>query len=304
MDEVSAAPDGSGRSDRRSAVPRVAEVLLFAVLGVALGSLVLLVPPAGRSLPGLAVVFGATMASTAVVAVDQRRLRLQVEAREHGSPAPGAPLQQRPLPRRLLVLLYGVYVAQVGWVMSSTVGVVALVAGWPIAYGLALVLVRRSRRRELAAARAAHPGAAVVLVAPTGLALMRLAQWAKATRTTMPASLGARGVLVADADGVRLLGVARTRPLPRWGWDEVELSRGPHPALEGAVAIVLTLLGPVPAERHRAVPVARRRLDVPLSVRGEAWTASPAAVHAALAHLLSRRPVPAGTGASPASGAP
>ena len=303
MDEVPAAVGGWRRPVRRPAVLRVADLILSAVLGAALGSLVLLAPASVRSLVVQAVFFAVVLAYAAVVLVEQRRQRDQREAQERGSPAPGTSADRRPLVRRVLALLYGAHLAGLCAVGAWPAAVV-LGLGPAVFLVLVLAWTRRSRRRELAAARSAHPGAAVVLLAPTALALARLTQWAKASRTTLPASPGGRGVLVADSGGVRLLGVARTRPLPRWGWDDVELRRGPHPAVEGAAAIVLTLLGPVPGERDHDVPAARRRFDVPLSVRAEAWTTSPAAVDAALAELLALRPTPAGTRVVPAGGAP
>lgn len=293
MDEAPAAPDGSRRSGGRAAVLRVADLILSAVLGAALGTLVLLVPAPGRSLAVQAAFSGVVVAYAAVVLVEQRRQRDQHEAQERGSPAPGTSTDRRPLVRRVLALLAGAYLVGL-CAAGAWPAALALVLGPAVLLVLVLAWTRRSRHRELAAARAAHPGAAVVLLAPTTLALARLTEWAKTSRTTLPASPGGRGVLVADADGVRLLGVTRTRPLPRWGWDEVGLRAGPHPAGEGAAAVVLTLLGPAPAEPHRAVPGEQRRFDVPLSVRGGVWTPSPpAAVGAALAELLARRPAEA-----------
>lgn len=126
------------------------------------------------------------------------------------------------------------------------------------------------------------------------LLLVGLAQWAKATRTRLPASLGSGWALVADADGVRLSSTSRTtRPLPRWGWGDVELHRGPHPSYPDApraAVLVLTLLGPEPPERARAVPLERHRFEVTLTVLHGAWSATPAVVDAALAELLGQRP--------------
>lgn len=289
MDEVSAAADGSAGRGGRAVLTQATDVTAFALMGAVLGSLVLLVPASGRSLVVQAVFFGVIAAYAAVVLVEQRHQRRQREAHERGSTDPVPSADRRTLVRRGLVLLYGAHLAGL-CAVGAWPAAVALGLGPVVALVLVLALVRRSRRRELAAARASHPGAAVVLVAPTGPGLVRLAQWARASRTTLPASPGGRGVLVADPDGVSLLGLSRTRPLPRWGWDDVELRRGPHPAVEGGAAIVLTLPGPASAGGGHVVPFERLR-DVPLSVRGGAWTVPPpAAVDAALVELLAQRP--------------
>ncbi len=156
---------------------------------------------------------------------------------------------------------------------------------------LALLVLRAHRRRQVSAARAAHPGATVVLASMVDLGSMRLAQWSAATGASLPFVTGAV-VVVADADGLAL---ARAdvpgEPVHRWVWREVELFSQTHAVRD---VLVLSLRGPPPAPRARRVPVERRRFDVTLAVRDITLTAltaatTAAAVRDAVASLSSRR---------------
>ena len=174
---------------------------------------------------------------------------------------------------------------------------VGLVGAW---------LLRSSRRRRWAAARAAHPDRAVALVSVDDVARMRLRQWAKTVGVTV-ASVG-RGdaVLAADDAGVTLWGPDHPgEPVHRWSWDDVELSRTSSP--RDHPHLVLTLTGPPPAARARAAAATRRRFDLTLTVRS-LGVGSPEAVEAAAAaaldELSARRGTPADPGEERAEAAP
>lgn len=158
-------PEAPSAPSGRPAASRMVEVALLGAAGL-LGCLLLLV-------------------------VEGSRLRRRADAEERGSSAPStAPLLGRSSVRRTYAVLIGVSVTGL-WVLAGagTTG-----TGFPAVAGAVLLvwllLVGLSRRRRLAAARAADPQATVVLVGLTGLATMRLAQWAKTTGTRLPASLG------------------------------------------------------------------------------------------------------------------
>lgn len=284
------------------AASRTVEVALPGAAGAAVGCLLLLVPVPVREVTGQAGLLLVSAAGAAVLVAESHRRRRQADAEEHGSSAPRTTSLLRPVMRRMYVVLYGAVVAGLWVLVGSGVPGAAFGAAVGAVYLVALLAVGLSRRRRLAAARADHPSSAVALVTLADLAPMRLTQWAKATRTPLPASLGSGWALVADADGVRLIGASRTaRTLPRWGWDDVKIHRGPHPSYPDApraAVLVLTLLGPEPAERSRAVPIGRRRFAVTLAVLSGIWPATPATVDADLAQLLAYRPDPTTAGAT------
>lgn len=292
----------------RSAASRMVEIALLGAAGATIGCLLLLVPSSVRTLSAQAVLLVVMAVNTGVIVVEGMHRRRRADAEERGSPVRStAPLLGRPSVRRAYAVLFGVGVTGL-WVLAGA-GITG--TAFPAVAGALflafLLLVGLSRRNRLAAARAADPGAAVVLVGLADLATTRLAQWAKATGTRLPASLVSRWALVADTDGLRLSSASRTaRPLPRWQWCDVELRRGPHPSYPDApraAVLVLTLLGPEPAARARTVPLGRHRFEVTLTVLHGTWSATPEVVDAALADLLSRRPVRASIPASTDDGA-
>lgn len=293
-------------------------LLLLAAAGTVLGT-------AGRNGPTAVQGAALVVEAVAVVAImvlgvrwvlrRHRARRSSPDGRPPSSPTYGSArwsAQRRPW-ALVAAPFYGLYLGwtsgAIAWWLPLAVFLGALVVG-----GVVRVLLRASRGRRWAAARQAHPGAAVALVAVDAFAAMRLTQWAKAAGTTVPSPGSSDAVLAADDDGVVLWRPDRPeRPVHRWSWDDVELSRTssstdlPH--------LVLTLLGPLPAVRARAVPAARRRFDLSLTVR-TLRPAGPEAAEvvtaAALDELVARRPddpaassraaTPEGADADPAAG--
>ncbi len=293
-------------SERRSGSAQAVEMAVFVLLGGGLALLVPLLPPGVRGAASSGVFsLGAAGLLVCLVALvrDARRRRARSAAAGAGAPSrsTGAPLPYGPWTVRAYGLFLGILLAQPGFLLVPTLlfGDSLVARGTVVVVGAAVVvgvapLVRGSQRRQLAAARAEHAGEAVVLVALVDLATMRLAQWARAARATLPAEVGRAGLLVADAEGLALHRSGRpARLVHRWAWDDVELSCAPHPEDQGAATLVLTLLGPVPAPRARATPVGRRRFDVTLSVRDGAAPASPTVVERAISDLTARRPTAA-----------
>lgn len=284
---------GRDRQDRRDTV-----VLLFlAAAGTALGTAGRRGPAAVQGVAlGVEVVVVLLLAGLAVRWVVRRRRaqRSSSDGRVPLAPAYGSvqrAAQQRPW-TLMAAPFYGLYLgwfaAPLAWWLPPTLFVGALALGLVVG-----ALLRASRRRRWSAARAAHPGAAVALVAADAFVGMRLTQWAKAVGATVPSPGVGDAVLAADDDGVSLWRPDRPEPVHRWAWEDVELSRAssstdvPH--------LVLTLLGPPPAVRARAVPATRRRFDLALAVRTAAGSpeAVDAATAAALDDLLAARGAPA-----------
>lgn len=262
------------------------------LLGGGLALLVLLLPPGVRGPASSGLFSIGLIAGSVAILLEVGRRRARLTAGEGSAPrrVTGAALPYRPWTVRAYGLFMGILLAQPFLFGDSLVA-----RGAPVVLGAAALvgldpLVRRSQRRQLAAARAQHRDEAVVLVAMVDLATLRLAQWAKAARATLPAEVGRTGVLVADAQGLAFHRAGRpARLVHRWSWGEVELSCAPHPEGRDAAAIVLTLLGPLPAPRRRETPVGRRRFDVTLSVREGAEPASAAVVEKAIGALIARR---------------
>lgn len=299
-------------SDRRSApvsarTRRIALLLALPALGFVGGLAVRRVSSALLG-PALATI---VLALVLVALVRRRRARKRrEEAPEGRATRPGAvPASERRQDLRpLLFFHYGYLPAYL--VGDLGVGAVALVLlGLLAAVLLLVVAVRASRRRRWARARAAHPGAAVVVGTLVDLASMRLMQWFRAAEVARPFVANGRVVLAADADGVVLDQVGRSSgPVHRWAWSDVEVSSRPHP--DGAL-LVLTLLGLAPAVRGRVVPVVRRRLEITVALRIATLAATVlpttlAAADGAAAALLARRPAsaagPAGAPAGPTGG--
>lgn len=198
--------------------------------------------------------------------------------------------------RPLLFFYYGYFPAYVLGGLSIATAALVLLSLLAAAL-LLMVAVRASRRRRWARARAAHPGAAVVVGALVGLASMRLMQWFGAAQVLRPFVPNGRAVVAADADGVTLEGDGRhDGPVHRWAWPDVEVSSRASP--DGAL-LVLTLLGPLPAVRGRVVPAVRRRFEVTVALHAATLAATVlptplAAVDDAVAALLARRPASVG----------
>ncbi len=278
---------------RRRGRTRTVEMAALVLLGGGLALLALMLPP-GVQETASSGLFWVGLAVCAVVLLrETRRNRARSAAPRGGGPsgAPATSLQHAPWIARTYGFFLGMVLAQPFLFGDSLVA-----RGAPVVLGAAALvgldpLVRGSQRRQLAAARAEHRDQAVALVALVDLATMRLAQWAKAARATLPAEVGRTGVLAADAHGLALHRAGRlARLVHRWSWDEVELSCAPHPEDRDAAALVLTLLGPLPAPRRRETPVGRRRFDVTLSVRDGAEQASPAVVERAITDITAPRP--------------
>lgn len=286
---------------------RVAQPLALVVAGVAVGVGL-------RRASDTAVGFGAALLVLVgillVALLRTRRARARRSEPDHG-PGQQGPVDPASCPtptdrtapprtgwrRGLQVTLWFFYGCYPGFYLSDlglravVASVLVLVAGTVLIVGVVLA----TRRRSLATARRAHPGAAVVLGGLVDLGSMRLMQWSRAAGADLPFTTG-EVALVADADGLALdrAGGAGTG-VHRWAWDEVELSG--QAGADGAV-LVLTLLGPPPAPRARGVPVRRRRFEVTLVLRDVTLAAAvlptpSSAVDAAVAGLGSRRPVSA-----------
>ena len=243
------------------------------------------------------VVAAALLLLVAVALVRRRRERAPARRdEEQDSRAPargGAPASARRRKLRpLLFFYYGYFPAYLVGDLSVAAAALVLLA-LLVAVLLLVIAAWASRRRRWALARAAHPGAAVVVGALVDLASMRLMQWFKAAEGARPFVAGGAVVLVADADGVVLDRVGRpSGPVHRWAWRDVEISSQPRP--DGAL-LVLTLLGPPPAVRGRVVPAVRRRFEVTVALRAATLAATVlptplAAVDDAVAALLARRP--------------
>lgn len=284
----------------RGAWGRVVPAVLFAA-GAAVGTAVRHGPPALRdaALAIMALLVAAMVVLAVRWLVRRRRARLAApDGRAPEAPAYGSAQwsAQRRAWAPLVALFYGLYLG----LMASVLVWWAVLVLVPAALLVGLVgawLLRSSRRRRWAAARAAHPDRAVALVGVDDVARMRLRQWAKAVDVTA-ASVG-RGdaVLTADDAGVTLWGPDRPgEPVHRWSWDDVDLSRAfsstdvPH--------LVLTLLGPLPAARARAVPATRRRFDLTLTVRS-LRVGSPEAMEATTAAALDELSAARGVDADP-----
>lgn len=296
------APEVTFETPPRVLALRVADTAAFAVLGFTTGALALRLPASLR--PDVLSALDVVVVTAFVVGSVREHRR-----RERAARAVGVPLREwtrhAPLWRPSVSRPWGAFTGLL--LVHSTLGParstfsVVLVSTIAVITALVLWLARRARGRDLAAARAAHPGAAVVPTVLVAIASVRLARWAVATAAVLPDDLGVRGALVADADGLVLRSAGRrARPLLRWGWDDVELDRGDHPDAPGAAVLVLTLLGPRPGGRAAG----GRRYDVTLSVRTGWGPVTSDVVDGALAHLLSRRPSPAAAPAAPAGDAP
>lgn len=282
---------------------RAADTAAFAAAGFAAGALALRLPaPLGPDV--LTALYVVAFVAYLVGAIPEHRRR-GCAARAAGVPPREWTRFARSWRRsvsRPWGAVMGVLLVQATLAPTGSTFSVVLLSTAAVAAALVLWLARCIRRRDLRAARAAHPGAAVVPVVLVATASVRLARWASAAGTALPDDLDVRGVLVADDDGLVLRSVGRrARPLLRWGWDEVELHEGRHPDAPDAAVLLLILHVPGPGGRAGA---GRRRFDVTLSVRTGYGPATSGVVDAALAHLLSRRPAPAGSGAGPAGGAP
>lgn len=286
--------DGQGRRD-------AAVLLLLAAAGTALGTAGRRGPPAVQDAAlGVEAVLLLLLTGLAVRwVVRRRRARRSSPDGRAPAAAPGSAPWSAQQRRWALVAapFYGMYL---GWLAGEIAWWLPLVL-YLGALGTGLVvgaLLRASRRRRWAAARRAHPDAAVALVASDAFVGMRLAQWARAVGATVPSPGAGDAVLVADPGGVALWRTDRPEAVHRWRWDDVELSRTSSGV--DVAHLVLTLLGPPPAVRARAVPAARRRFDLTLTVRTTA-AGSPRAVEAATAaaldELVGARSAPVGSAA-------
>ncbi len=281
---------GSGETSRRARSDGLLETFVLITLGGAAGLSVLLLPSTAQPAVSTSVMYAALLTNLAALLSEWRQRRRARDGAASPDVSTTLSLLHRPGVRRTDAVVLGVVLAQVGLILDSGVLGVAVVVVGAVATAALGPLVRRSHRRQLAAARAAHPGEAVVLVALVDLATMRLAQWAKAARVSLPADLGRAGVLTADVRGVALHRSGRPdRLVHRWAWDDVELATAPHPEDPEAAALSLTLLGPRPVERRRAVPVGRRRFAVTLAVRDGALPAPHDVVDGAVDHLTASR---------------
>lgn len=279
--------------ERRSGSAQAVETAVSILLGGGLALLVLLLPPGVRGPASSGLFSIGLIAGSVAILLEVGRRRARLTAGEGSAPrrVTGAALPYRPWTVRAYGLFMGILLAQPFLFGDSLAARGTLVVVGAAAMVGVAPLVRRSQHRQLAAARAEHPGQAVVLVALVDLATLRLAQWAKAARVTLPAEVGRTGLLVADAEGLALHRAGRpARLVHRWAWDDVGLSSAPHPEGLDAAALVLTLLGRTPAPRARETPVGRRRFDVTLSVRDGAAPASPAVVEQAIRDLTAPRP--------------
>lgn len=285
---------------------RVAQPLALLVAGVAVG---VGLRRASDTAVGLGAALLVLAAILLVVVVRARRARARRAEADHApdqvldpqDPAEDAAPPRAGRLRRLqasLWFFYGFYpsfyLGDLG-LRTVVVGVLVLVGGTALVVGLVLA----TRRRSLAAARHAHPGAVVVLGGLVDLGSMRLMQWSRAAGADLPFTTG-EVALVADADGLAVACVGGAGAVVhRWRWDEVDLSGQER---VDASLLVLTLLGPPPAPRARGVAVTRRRFEVTLALRDPTpatalLPAPSAAVDAAVAALVSRRPAGGGAGA-------
>lgn len=282
-------------SGPRSGSAQSVETVVLVLLGSALGLLVLLLPVEGQGLASTALMYAALLANSTALLVELRqRRRSRTADGATPDPATGMTLLNRPSVRRTYAVVLGVLITQLTFFADSPLVRTLLLVLFFVVVVSSGPLVRRSQRRQLAAAHAEHPDQVVVLVALVDLATMRLAQWAKAARATLPAEVGRRGMLLADAEGLAFHRAGRpARLVHRWAWGDVELSSSPHPEDHDAAVLVLTLLGPTPAPRARETPVGRRRFDVTLSVRDGATPVRSGAVDAQIAMLESHRPATA-----------
>lgn len=269
----------------RQALP----VLVGLGLGYALGAALDIVAPGSVPVVLWVVGGGGLLALLVIAVVDGRRLTEDLSAVGPDAPPPRPPILRGP-PLRGQPL--GWVAGLVAWqaVQVSVVGVLLWVlAVGPFVLGLGLV-ARAGVRRRWEAARAAHPGAGVVLVGFTETGGIAWARWARSAGVRVPDRAVFASLLIGDADGLEQRVVHDGTVLHRWSWDEVELSRAPDPdgtprAVRSAAAgrvdravLVLTLLGPEPVAFTRAVPAERRRSDVTTRVMQEAGATSTAAV--------------------------
>ena len=285
----------TGRGARVRAVAAVSSVA-----GAAVGTAVRRGPPALRD-AALAVV-ALLVAAMVILAVrwlvHRRRARLaSPDGRAPEPPAYGSAqwsAQRRPW-ALVAAPFYGTYLGLFTSPLASWLPF-ALVLGALLAGLVGAWLLRSSRRRRWAAARAAHPGRAVALVSVDDVARMRLRQWARTVGVTVAPVGRGDAVLAADDAGVTLCGPDRPGAVHRWSWEDVELSRTTSPT--DHPHLVLTLLGPPPVARARAVPATRRRFDLTLTVRS-VGPADPEAVEVATAAALDELSAARGAGADP-----
>ena len=290
-------PRSGARSTLGDRVRRTASALAGLAGGFALGAALDVVLPGSVPVVLWVLGGGGLVALLVIAVIDGRRLTEDLSAVGPDAPPPRPPVLRGP-PLRGDV--WGVVAGLVAWqaVQVSPVGVVLwVVTVVPFVLGLGLV-ARAGVRRRWDAARAAHPGAGVVLVGFTETSGITWARWARSAGVRVPDRAAFASLLIGDADGLEHRVAGDGTWLHRWSWDEVELSRAPDPdgtprAVRSAATgradravLVLTLLGPEPVPFARAVPVARQRSDVTMRVMGDAWAVSTAAVvDAAIAAL-------------------
>lgn len=285
---MSAAAPTSARPAPGGRARRALTVLAGLVVGVALGALV------HAALPGALPVVLATLGAAGLVAllvvglVDERRLARDLAADAPDAPAPRPPVLRGPplagAPAGAVGGLVLVWVAVQG---DPVLAALLLVLSVPGSL-LLQVLGRRALRQHLEAARAAHPDAGVVIAGFAEVGSTAWARWAKDAGVHVPSGPHFASLLVGDADGLEQRVSHDGALVHRWGWDEVALSRAPDPRRRDGALLLLTLHGPEPAARARAVPARRRRHGVTLRVTGGALTSTPAVVDAAIATLRAR----------------